>query len=69
VRTQIAVALIAFMLLRMAQATQHLVTSPIAFARLIRANLMHRRHLHDLCGPKNPPPSNQNQFILKWSAA
>jgi len=69
VRTQIAVALIAFMLLRMAQAAQHRVASPIAFARLIRANLMHRRHLNDLCGPKTPPPSNQNQFTLKWSAA
>src|SRR6202030_2421302 len=43
VRIQIAVALIAFLLLRLAQATQKTVQSPIAFARLVRANLMHRR--------------------------
>src|SRR5512132_2618184 len=41
VRIQIAVALIAFLLLRTAQAAQKLVESPLAFARLVRANLMH----------------------------
>ncbi|NEJ26245.1 IS4 family transposase, partial [Rhizobium leguminosarum] len=41
VRIQIAVALIAFLLLRMAQADQSMVQSPLAFARLVRANLMH----------------------------
>ena len=43
VRIQIAVALIAFLLLRMAQAAQTAIASPLAFARLVRANLMHRR--------------------------
>ena len=43
VRIQIATALIAFLLLRFAQATQKTVTSPLEFARLIRQNLMHRR--------------------------
>ena len=42
-RLQIAVALIAFMLLRLAQATQSAIDSPLTFARLVRANLMHRR--------------------------
>ena len=42
VRIQIAVALIAFLLLRLAQAAQKAVKSPLAFARLVRANLMHR---------------------------
>ena len=41
-RIQIAVALIAFLLLRLAQAAQHAVESPLAFARLVRTNLMHR---------------------------
>src|SRR5258706_10358433 len=45
IRTQIAVALIAFLILRLAQATQHAVTSPLTFARLIRANLMHKRDI------------------------
>ena len=42
-RIQIAVALIVFLLLRVAQAAQKAVQSPTIFARLIRANLMHRR--------------------------
>ena len=36
VRIQIAAALIAFLLLRFAQATQKIVLSPLAFARLVR---------------------------------
>src|SRR5204862_3267051 len=45
VRIQIAVALIAFLLLRMAQAAHGIVLSPLHFARLVRVNLMHRRPL------------------------
>jgi IS4 transposase len=54
VRIQIAVALIAFLLLRLAQAAQQRIKSPIAFARLICANLMHRRPLDYLL---DPPPN------------
>src|SRR5438309_2979219 len=43
VRIQIAVALIAFLLLRLAHDANKIVASPLTFARLIRANLMHRR--------------------------
>ena len=39
VRIQIAVALIAFLLLRLAHAAQRAVHSPLGFARLVRANL------------------------------
>lgn len=53
VRIQVACALIAFLLLRLAQATQTAITSPLAFARLVRDNLMHRRDLADL---SKPPP-------------
>jgi hypothetical protein len=52
VRIQVAVALIAFLLLRLAQSLQSAVTSPLAFARLIRVNLMHRRDLHTLLPPR-----------------
>jgi hypothetical protein len=45
VRIQIAVALIAFLLLRLAQQMQTAVSSPLMYARLIRANLMHLRAL------------------------
>lgn len=55
VRIQIAVALIAFLILRLAQQTQSAIQSPIAFARLIRANIMHRRRIDRLDRPKPPP--------------
>jgi IS4 transposase len=59
VRIQIAVALITFLLLRLAQATQKAIPSPIAFARLVRANLMHRRAIDNLLYP--PPQITQDQ--------
>jgi IS4 transposase len=58
VRIQIAVALITFLLLRLAQGTQKRVQSPIVFARLIRANLMHRRSILNLL---DPPPILEDQ--------
>jgi IS4 transposase len=66
-RIQIAVALIAFLLLRMAQATQRAIESPLAFARLVRANLMHRRCIHHLTSPPQPPILNSNQLLLQWT--
>lgn len=67
VRIQIYVALIAFMLLRLAQANQSAVQSPLAFARLVRANLMHRRPIDRLLDPHPHPPLNPNQLALPWS--
>jgi IS4 transposase len=64
VRIQIAVALIAFLLLRLAQAAQEAVQSPLVFARLIRANLMHRRPFHNLL---EPPPIIQDQRQMSLS--
>lgn len=58
VRIQIAVALIAFLLLRMAQTAQKTIRSPLVFARLIRANLMHRRSINTLL---EPPQIHQDQ--------
>ena len=52
-RIQVACALIAFLLLRLAQASQATITSPLAFARLVRGNLMHLRSLAHLA---KPPP-------------
>jgi len=66
VRIQIAVALITFLLLRMAQAAQTVVRSPLAFARLIRANLMHRRRLDRLLEPDLSLPPPTNQLALQW---
>jgi hypothetical protein len=67
VRIQIAVALIAFLLLRAAHKLHGLVQSPLAFARLIRANLTHRRPialLHEK--PPNETPPSTRQLILDF---
>jgi IS4 transposase len=66
VTIQIAIALIAFLLLRMAQAGQKAIASPLAFARLVRANLMHRRPLDRLLDSQ-PSPGNSPQLILQWN--
>jgi hypothetical protein len=66
VRLQIAVALIAFLLLRLAQAGQKCITSPLAFARLVRINLMHRRRLDRLLDAEPPPPQNPAQLAIQW---
>ena len=64
VRIQIAIALIAFLILRMAQMAQKTVHSPLEFARLVRANLMHRRPINGLLKPLQPIPINSNQLKL-----
>jgi IS4 transposase len=66
VHIQIAVALIAFLLLRMAQAAQNAIASPLAFARLVRANLMHRRQLDRLLDSEPPSVFNPAQLALSW---
>jgi hypothetical protein len=62
VRIQIAIALIAFLILRMAQAAQKIVRSPLIFARLLRTNLMQKRPIDRLIGPHPPRPENPNQL-------
>ena len=67
VRIQIAVALIAYLLLRLAYAAQKAVAGPQAFARLVRANLMHRKRIDRLLAPEPTPTKNQNQMELLWT--
>ena len=59
VRAQIAVALIAFLILRMAHRAKSFPSSLLAFARLAKANLMHRRPLDNLAAP--PPTITRDQ--------
>jgi hypothetical protein len=66
VRIQIAIALIAYLLLRIAQADQNTVQSPLAFARLVRANLMHRRRTDRFLSPPPDDPKHRNQMELQW---
>ena len=65
VRIQIAVALIAFLLLRLAYAAQTAARGLLAFTRLVRANLMHRRPIDRLLDP--PPPIAQDQRQLSFA--
>lgn len=62
VRIQITVALITFLLLRLAHEATQIVKSPLAFARLIKTNLMHRRDIGALLKSSPPPASDQPQF-------
>jgi Transposase DDE domain/Domain of unknown function (DUF4372) len=62
VRIQITVALIAFLLLRLAHDAIKIVKSPLAFARLIKTNLMHRRAIGELLKSSPPPGPDQPRF-------
>jgi IS4 transposase len=64
VRIQIAIALIAFLLLRLAQAAQNAIRSPLEFARLVRVNLMQRRQIDRLLEPLQPILICPNQLRL-----
>ena len=64
VRIQIAVALIACLRRRLAQAAGCTVESPLALARLVRANLMHRRPIDRLLQPPPTPARDPRQFSL-----
>jgi len=64
VRIQIAVALIAYLLLKLANDTLALPHSPLAFAKLVRANLMHKRRLDQLL--KNPPDPKPTSHQLAF---
>jgi IS4 transposase len=69
VRIQIAVALIAFLVLRMAQEAQKVIRGPLEFARLVRTNLMHRRPIDRLLGAEKPLVLNPHQLSLELCLA
>ena len=64
VEIQIYVALIAHMLLRLAQATQTTILQPLTFRRLVSLNIMERRAITTLPGTQKTPPQNQRQLCL-----
>jgi hypothetical protein len=68
VRIQIAVALIAYLLLRIAQTANGLTLSPLRFAQLVRHNLMHRKTLQQIVQPdlRPPKPPDHSQGVL-WA--
>jgi len=64
VRIQIAVALIAFLLLRMGQEMSKVKYGALEMFRLIRCNLMHRKDFTRLKQIQRPPPLDQRQLAL-----
>jgi hypothetical protein len=62
VRIQLAVALVAYLLLRMAHVAQTCVTSLLTFTRLVAQNLMQRRPIDHLLKPPPPTISDQRQM-------
>lgn len=66
VRIQLFTALIAFLVLRAAQACQSAVAEPLKFVRLVRLNLMHKRSINSLIQPEIPPPIDTRQISLEF---
>lgn len=64
VRIQIAIALIAFLLLRMAHTAQNSVDNLLIFTRLVAQNLMQRRRIDHLLDPPPPIIKDQRQMSL-----
>ena len=68
VRIQVTVALIAFVLLRLAHDAYPIVSSTLAFARVIRANLMHRRPIAQLLQVSSQPGARPQQVTFDFTA-
>lgn len=64
VRIQIAIALIAYILMRTAHAGQHRVKSLLTFTRLVAQNLMQRRPIEALLDPFPPVIKDSRQLSL-----
>ena len=69
VRIQITVALIAFLLLRLAHEANRIVASLLTFTRLIQTNLMLRRPVAELLRPAPTPEPQQPRFDFAPSAS
>jgi hypothetical protein len=68
VRIQIAVALIAFLLVHLLQKMTQAKHGFLELVRLVRVNLMHRKDLTRLRQPQIPPPLDSRQLALDWSS-
>ncbi len=63
-RIQVAVALIAFLLLRLAHAGQTAVADLLEFVRSVRIHLLSRRDINALNCPERPPQIDPRQLSL-----
>ena len=69
VRIQIACALIAYLLVKLARDEAKVRTSLLAFARLLRTNLMHKRNLDALLKPPPDLATDPRQLALNLRPA
>jgi Transposase DDE domain/Domain of unknown function (DUF4372) len=70
VRTQVYIALIVFLLLRLAHAAEKVSSPVLEFTRLVRTHLMCRRDIRTLERPDDPrPPPDPRQYGLDWCQA
>jgi IS4 transposase len=67
VRTQIAVALIAFVILHLLQQMTKQTHGFLELVRLVRTNLMHRKDFTRLRQIQRPPPLDSRQFTFNWA--
>ena len=67
VRIQIAVALIAFLILHMLQTMTKAKHGFLELVRLVRSNLMHRKDFTCLRQSSTPPPNDPRQLTLNWA--
>ena len=65
IRIQIAVALIAYLILRLAHAAQRSGLTLLAFTRLVRSNLMHRKRLDQLLQHDIEIPYDDRQMAFQ----
>ena len=65
IRIQIAIALIAYLLLRLAHASQKSNLTLLEFTRLVRSNLMHLKWIDRLLGDDIETPSDNRQMALQ----
>jgi Transposase DDE domain/Domain of unknown function (DUF4372) len=65
IRIQVAVALIAYLLLRLAHAAQSTGLTLLTFTRLVRSNLMHLKRLDRLLGDGIEMPADNRQMAFQ----
>ncbi len=68
VRIQIAVALIAFLLLRMLNKMSQDKQTLLETTKLVRTNLMHRKDFTRLRQLHRPPQLDSGQIMLNWGS-
>ena len=68
VRIQVAVTLIAFLLLHLLRQMSKAKLSLAELTRLVRANLMHRKDFTRLREIQTPPPIDSRQLTLNWGS-